>query len=49
MHKAVLHIGSNIGDRKSYLSSCAEQLVLRVGKIVNASQIYETEAWGLRD
>ncbi len=49
MHKAILHVGSNIGNRVKQLSVCKKMMVERVGPVVVASRMYETEAWGLKD
>lgn len=49
MHKAILHIGSNVGDRLSYLSKCRRLIASKIGKIETSSSVYETEAWGLKD
>ncbi len=45
----ILHIGSNIGDRETNLSSCVELLQIHLGDIVASSGIYATEAWGIKD
>ncbi len=46
MHKTILHIGSNIGDRHTYLSFAIQRIAHRIGDITLLSKIYETEAWG---
>ncbi|MDQ1659757.1 MAG: 2-amino-4-hydroxy-6-hydroxymethyldihydropteridine diphosphokinase, partial [Cryptosporangiaceae bacterium] len=43
MSRAVLSIGSNLGDRLAYLSSAAEALA---DVLVVASPVYETPPWG---
>ena len=43
MSRAVLSIGSNVGDRLGYLRGCVD----RLGKVVRAvSGVYETAPWG---
>lgn len=43
MSRAVLSIGSNVGDRLGYLRGCLD----RLGKVVRAvSGVYETAPWG---
>jgi 2-amino-4-hydroxy-6-hydroxymethyldihydropteridine diphosphokinase len=49
MHKVILHIGSNVGNRLKYLSVCKRLIRERIGKVKNSSDIYETEAWGMKD
>ncbi|WP_235297026.1 2-amino-4-hydroxy-6-hydroxymethyldihydropteridine diphosphokinase [Portibacter marinus] len=48
MHNAIIHIGSNLGNRKSFLSKCRFLLREKVGTILKSSSIYTTEAWGLK-
>lgn len=43
MSRAVLSLGSNLGDRLTYLRSVVEQLA---GVLVAASPVYETAPWG---
>ena len=45
MNKIVLHLGSNLGDRKYNLSRALDELS-KLLKDVSASSIYETAAWG---
>ncbi len=49
MNDAYLLTGGNMGDRLLYLSRAKEAIEGKCGKIVKASAIYETEAWGLED
>jgi 2-amino-4-hydroxy-6-hydroxymethyldihydropteridine diphosphokinase len=49
MNKAYLLIGGNIGDRENYLEKARDLIVKRTGRIVTASSIYETAAWGIED
>lgn len=46
MQKAVLSLGSNIGDRDFYLAEAVRFIENSVGKIAEESSIIETEAWG---
>ena len=43
MSRAVLSIGSNVGDRLGYLLGCVEQLG---DSVVAVSSVYSTEPWG---
>jgi len=49
VHIAILHIGSNLGNRKAYLAKCKFLLEEKVGKISKESKFYQTEAWGLKN
>ncbi len=49
MNQVYLITGGNIGDRKKNMEMVATLIQKRVGKIINCSKIYETEAWGNRD
>ena len=44
--KAVLSLGSNLGDRHFYLTEATKHIEKQTGKIVEKSSVYETEAWG---
>ena len=44
-----LHTGSNLGQRTAHLAQACELVEQRVGKIKNASHLYETEAWGVEN
>lgn len=44
-----LHTGTNIGDRAANLSYARQLVTERIGSILKASSIYETEAWGLEE
>jgi len=49
MHTAYLLLGSNLGNRFSYLEQ-AKQLISEVcGSIINQSSVYETAAWGITE
>ena len=49
MFNLVLHSGSNIGNREENLSRCIALLDIHIGKLVKASPVYATEAWGFKD
>lgn len=44
-----IQLGSNIGDRASYLKEAIGFIALEIGTVVLSSSIYETAAWGLTD
>ena len=47
MRKALIAIGSNIGDRKDYIDKALEALNhIPTVKVLRMSSIYETEPWG---
>ncbi|HRP89815.1 MAG TPA: 2-amino-4-hydroxy-6-hydroxymethyldihydropteridine diphosphokinase [Edaphocola sp.] len=48
-NKTYLLLGSNLGDRFQYLQKARDIIASKIGKIEQASNIYETEAWGLED
>lgn len=41
-----LSLGTNQGDRKKALETAAKYISERIGRIVQASAVYETEPWG---
>ena len=41
-----LSLGTNQGERKKALETAAEYISERIGRIVQASAVYETEPWG---
>ncbi len=47
-HRIYLGLGSNLGNRKSYLDSAVSALAPAV-RVLQLSPIYETEPWGYRD
>jgi 2-amino-4-hydroxy-6-hydroxymethyldihydropteridine diphosphokinase len=49
IHKAILILGSNIGDKKSYLNMAITEIRKRIGDIVNISSTYQSDAWGKED
>lgn len=49
MNKAFLLIGGNTGRRQDYLGKARNGIEDICGKILQASPVYETAAWGLED
>jgi 2-amino-4-hydroxy-6-hydroxymethyldihydropteridine diphosphokinase len=49
MNVAYLLTGGNIGNRLQQLSDAKDAIAENCGVISNASAVYETEAWGLKD
>jgi len=47
--KTYLLLGSNLGDRESYLNNALKLIAEKVGKIKSRSSTYETAAWGKTD
>ena len=47
MHTAYLLLGSNLGNRLSYLEQAKQLITVACGSIINQSSIYETAAWGI--
>ena len=45
MHKAILLLGGNMGDRVMLLNE-AQNAILKLGSLISESAIYESEAWG---
>ena len=48
MHKIVILLGSNQGDRKSLILKATKLLQIQIGIYSTASSLYESEAWGFR-
>lgn len=44
--QAIIGLGSNLGDREGYLKKAQMLMSERVGAIVRASSVAETESWG---
>jgi 2-amino-4-hydroxy-6-hydroxymethyldihydropteridine diphosphokinase len=47
MSRAYLSLGSNIGNRELFIIKAEQLINLEIGKIVEASSVYETEPWGI--
>lgn len=48
MHKAILSIGTNRGDKAQNLQKALELIEAKAGKIVATSSVYETDPWGYK-
>ena len=46
MKRAIIGMGSNLGDRAAYLAEARRLIAERVGEILDTSSELETEAWG---
>ncbi len=49
MSKAYILMGSNLGNRYSYLQQAQQFIEEQCGNIFSHSSLYETSAWGLTD
>lgn len=49
LKNAILHLGSNQGNRLAYLSEACRLIQNRIGNITAKSHVYETEPWGLKE
>ncbi len=49
MNKVYLLLGSNLGGREKFLSLAEKEIEKQIGKIISASSVYETAAWGKED
>ncbi len=49
MHQVYLLLGSNLGSREALLADCRKLLEENIGRIINASSLYETASWGKQD
>ncbi len=47
--KAILHIGSNQGQREGHLQKAIQLISRDAGKVEILSPIYQTAAWGIED
>lgn len=48
-HDIFLLLGTNLGDRAGYLAAARTALATKAGQVIDASALYETEAWGRTD
>lgn len=48
MKSVVLSLGSNLADRRSLIERAGRELSQRVGNIVRASSVRESESWGFQ-
>ena len=49
LHEAILHLGSNLGNRIHHLKNARNLIERDIGKIDRLSAVYETKAWGKSD
>ena len=49
MNTAYLLLGSNMGNRKNFLSKALEQIEAAAGQVIARSSHYKTEPWGNTD
>lgn len=49
MNDIYLLTGGNMGDRRQFLQTTVELIGNRIGKVMKASSIYETAAWGFTE
>ena len=49
MNRVFLGLGSNVGDRISYILKAIEEIHKYIGKVVVASTVYESKPWGVED
>ena len=47
--QALLHLGSNMGNRQENLKEACRQLEQKAGRILQKSKVYETQPWGNTD
>ena len=46
MNTVYIQLGSNIGERESFITKSMHKVECNIGKIITASSIFETTAWG---
>lgn len=46
MNSVFLLLGSNMGERSSFLQQAVTGIKQKVGEVIKASAVYETQAWG---
>jgi len=46
MAVCILHLGSNIADRRKNIETAYEQIEKEIGKITKKSKLYQTAPWG---
>jgi 2-amino-4-hydroxy-6-hydroxymethyldihydropteridine diphosphokinase len=49
MINVFLLLGSNLGDRQTYLQQAVAQIKTEIGPVVRESSVYETQSWGKTD
>ena len=45
-HRAIVSIGSNMGDRQKYIDAALDAIEARAGHLRSVSDVIETKAWG---
>ena len=45
-NRAVLSLGSNLGDREQAIISCIDAINFQIATVTDVSKLYESEAWG---
>ncbi len=48
-HQVILHLGSNKGNRMLNLQQARWHIAQRIGTIIRASKLFDTEPWGKED
>lgn len=46
MNIIYLLLGGNLGNRQQFLTEAAQQIARKIGKKLQSSSVYETQAWG---
>lgn len=49
MNGIYLLLGSNLGDSLAMLDKAIDLVEVDIGRVVNASSVYSTKAWGIKD
>jgi 2-amino-4-hydroxy-6-hydroxymethyldihydropteridine diphosphokinase len=49
MHEVLLLLGSNLGDRQSFIKQAIDLIESSIAPIKKASAVYETQSWGKAD
>ena len=49
MNTIYIQLGSNMGDRESYIEKSMKQIEQEVGNIICSSKIYESSPWGVKN
>lgn len=47
--KAIIALGSNMGDRRQFLENGISEIGARIGTVMRCSSIWETKAYGVTD
>lgn len=45
-HQVIISLGSNVGDRTSYLQNAIDSIHQEVATVVSVSRLYQTPSWG---